>query len=48
MTQTSHSLPGVTIKIQGSGYLTILISGSVTLATPELTFSSEMQESVRV
>ena len=46
--QTSHSLPGVIIKIQDSGCLTILINGSVILATPELTFSLEMQGSVRV
>ena len=48
MKQTSHSLPGVTIKTQESGYLTILTSGSLTLATPELMFSLEMQESARV
>ena len=48
MNQTSHSLPDVIIKIQDSGYLTILTNGSLILATPELTFSSVMQESVRV
>ena len=48
MMQTSHFLPGVIIKIQGSGCLKILTYGSVALATPELTFSSGMQESVRV
>ena len=48
MKQTSHFLPGVVIKIQDSGCLMILTSGSVILATPELTFSSGMQESVRV
>ena len=48
MKQTSHSLPGVIIKIQDSGFLTILTNGSVILATPELMFSSVMQESVRV
>ena len=46
--ETSHFLPGVIIKIQGSGYLTILTSGSVTLGSPELMFSLEMQGSVRV
>ena len=46
--QTSHFLPGVIIKIQDSGCLKILTNGSVTLSTPELTFSSAMQESVRV
>ena len=46
--ETSHFLPGVIIRIQGSGYLTILISGSGTLATPELMFSLEMQGLVRV
>ena len=48
MKQTSHFLPRVIIKLQGSGCLTILTNGSATLATPELTFSSGMQESVRV
>ena len=48
MMQTSHFLPGVIIKLQGSGYLKILTNGSVTLEIPELTFSSAMQESVRV
>ena len=48
MMETSHFLPGVIIKIQGSGCLKILTNGSVTLATPELMFSSGMQESVRV
>ena len=48
MNQTSHSLPGVIIKIQDSGCLTILTNGSLILATPELTFFSVMQESVRV
>ena len=48
MMQTSHFLPGVIIKIQGSGCLKILTNGSVTQATPELTSSSAMQESVRV
>ena len=48
MMQTSHFLPGVIIKIQDSGCLKILTNGSVTPSTPELTFSSAMQESVRV
>ena len=48
MMETSHFLPGVIIRIQGSGCLKILTNGSVTLAAPELTFSSGMQESVRV
>ena len=48
MMQTSHFLPGVIIKLQGSGCLKILTNGSVTLEIPELTFSSAMQESVRV
>lgn len=48
MTQTSHFLPGVIIKIQGSGCLKILTNGSVTLATPERMFFWETQESVRV
>ena len=48
MKQTSLSFPGVIIKILDSGCLTILTNGSLILATPELTFSSGMQESVRV
>ena len=48
MKQTSHFLSGVVMKIQDSGCLTILTNGSVILATPELMFSSVMQESVRV
>ena len=46
--QTSRFLPSVTIQIQDSGCLMILTTGSVILATPELMFSSVMQESAKV
>ena len=46
--QTSHSLPSVFIKIQGSGCLKILTHGLVTLATLEPTFYWEMQALAKV
>ena len=46
--QTSNFLPGVIIKIQGSGCLKILTHGLVTLATLEPTFYWEMQALAKV
>ena len=43
-----HFLPKGAIQIRGSGFLTILTSGSVIHASPERMYSLEIQVSAKV